>query len=36
MDRDTVALTNGYSSITPLLATRTDMAFFEKYRSQTK
>ena len=34
MDRDTVALVNGYISITPLLATRTDMKMFEKYRSK--
>lgn len=36
MDRDTVALTNGYISVTPLLATRTDMAVFEKYRTKTE
>jgi 5'-nucleotidase len=36
MDRDTVALANGYISITPLLATRTDMKAFEKYRTKTK
>ena len=34
MDRDTVALANGYISITPLLATRTDMKAFEKYRTK--
>ncbi len=34
MDRDTVALINGYISVTPLLATRTDMKMFEKYRSK--
>lgn len=34
MDRDTVALTNGYISVTPLLATRTDMRVFEKYRNK--
>ena len=34
MDRDTVALVNGYISVTPLLATRTDMGVFEKYRSK--
>ena len=34
MDRDTVALINGYISVTPLLATRTDMTVFEKYRSK--
>jgi 5'-nucleotidase len=34
MDRDTIALVNGYISITPLLATRTDMAVFEKYRTK--
>ena len=33
MDRDTVALHHGYISITPLLATRTDMAVFNKYRT---
>ena len=36
MDRDTVALVNGYISVTPLLATRTDMATFEKYRAKAK
>ena len=36
MDRDTVALANGYISITPLRATRTDMKAFEKYRTKTK
>ena len=34
MDRDTVALINGYISVTPLLATRTDMKVFEKYRTK--
>ena len=34
IDRDTVALLHGYISITPLLATRTDMAMFEKYRTK--
>lgn len=34
MDRDTVALVNGYISVTPLLATRTDMKVFEKYRTK--
>ncbi len=34
MDRDTVALVNGYISVTPLLATRTDMNVFEKYRTK--
>ncbi|MBR2623182.1 MAG: 5'/3'-nucleotidase SurE [Clostridia bacterium] len=34
MDRDTVALVNGYISVTPLLATRTDIKVFEKYRSK--
>ncbi len=33
MDRDTVALHNGYITVTPLLETRTDMRVFEKYRS---
>ena len=36
LDRDTVALVNGYISVTPLLATRTDMSVFEKYRIKTK
>ena len=36
LDRDTVALVNGYISVTPLLATRTDMSVFEKYRTKTK
>lgn len=36
LDRDTVALVNGYISVTPLLATRTDMSVFEKYRAKTK
>ncbi len=34
MDRDTVAIANGYISITPLLSTRTDMKAFEKYRTK--
>jgi 5'-nucleotidase len=34
INRDTVALLHGYISITPLLATRTDMAMFEKYRTR--
>lgn len=36
LDRDTVALVNGYISVTPLLATRTDMSVFEKYCTKTK
>lgn len=32
--RDTVAVQNGYISITPLLATRTDMRVVEKFRSK--
>lgn len=31
LDRDTVALRNGYVSVTPLATTRTDMAVFERY-----
>ena len=34
MDRDTVALHADYISITPLMATRTNMAVFEKYRTK--
>lgn len=34
IDRDTVAVRKGYISVTPLLATRTDMATFEKYRTK--
>ena len=34
IDRDTVAVLKGYISITPLLATRTDMSTFEKYRTK--
>ena len=34
MDRDTVAIGYGYITVTPLLATRTDMATFEKYRTK--
>ena len=33
MTRDTVAFYNGYISITPLLATRTNEAVFERYRN---
>lgn len=32
LDRDTVAIHAGYISITPLIATRTDMATFQKFR----
>ncbi len=32
LDRDTVAIHTGYISITPLIATRTDMATFQKFR----
>ena len=34
MDRDSVALQTGYISITPLMATRTNMTVFEKYRTK--
>ncbi|MBQ8322415.1 MAG: 5'/3'-nucleotidase SurE [Clostridia bacterium] len=34
LDRDAVALHAGYISITPLLATRTHMGVFEKYRTK--
>ena len=34
IDRDTVAVLKGYISVTPLLATRTDMSTFEKYRTK--
>ncbi len=34
MDRDTVALHNGYITVTPLLETRTNMQVFEKYRTK--
>ncbi len=34
MDRDTVALHNGYITVTPLLETRTNMAVFAKYKTQ--
>ena len=34
LDRDTVAVHKGYISITPLLATRTNMQVFEKYRTK--
>ncbi len=34
MDRDSVALQAGYISITPLMATRTNMTVFEKYRTK--
>lgn len=33
LDRDTVALLAGYISVTPLLATRTDMEVFRKFRT---
>ena len=32
--RDTVAMGKGYISITPLMATRTDMAAFEKHKNK--
>lgn len=32
LTRDTVALSHGYASVTPLLATRTNFAVFEKYK----
>ncbi len=32
MDRDTVALQNGYITVTPLMESRTDMRVFEKYK----
>ncbi len=34
MHRDTVAMDNGYISITPLMATRTDVAAFEKHKNK--
>ena len=34
MDRDAVALQAGYISVTPLMATRTNMTVFEKYRTK--
>lgn len=34
LDRDTVALHKGYISITPLLATRTNMEIFKKYQTK--
>ena len=34
IDRDTVAIHKGYITVTPLLATRTNMAVFEKFRSK--
>ena len=34
IDRDTVAVLQNYISVTPLLATRTDMSVFEKYRTK--
>ncbi len=34
LDRDTVALHNGFITVTPLLETRTDMRVFEKYRTK--
>ncbi len=33
MDRDTVALHNGYITVTPLMESRTNMAVFEKYKT---
>ncbi len=33
MDRDTVALHNGYITVTPLMESRTNMEVFEKYRT---
>ena len=32
LTRDTVALSRGYASVTPLLATRTNLTVFEKYK----
>lgn len=34
MDRDTVALHNGYITVTPLMESRTNMQVFEKYRTK--
>ena len=34
MDRDTVAVHAGYITVTPLMATRTNMQVFEKYRTR--
>ncbi len=34
MDRDTVALHNGYITVTPLMESRTNTAVFEKYRTK--
>lgn len=34
LDRDTVALHAGYITVTPLMATRTNMQVFEKYRTR--
>ncbi len=34
MDRDTVALHNGYITVTPLMESRTDMRVFEKYKEK--
>ncbi len=34
MDRDTVALHNGFITVTPLMESRTDMRVFEKYRTK--
>ncbi len=34
MDRDTVALHNGYTTVTPLMESRTNMAVFEKFRAR--
>ncbi len=33
LDRDTVALHNGYITVTPLMESRTNMAIFEKFRT---
>ncbi|MBE7085950.1 MAG: 5'/3'-nucleotidase SurE [Clostridiales bacterium] len=34
LDRDTVAIHQGYITVTPLMTTRTDMRVFEKYKTQ--
>ncbi len=34
LDRDTVALHNGFITVTPLMESRTDMRIFEKYRTK--
>lgn len=34
LNRDTVAVKNGYISITPLVTSRTDMRIFEKYKTK--